>query len=94
LQKNYREHWKKIKTAKILKCVVDVLKTFCFSLLKADKQANACFFTVHSHELITVKILGFNPKHFDLLVTNSNMLNSSITGVNMIMALMYIESNI
>jgi hypothetical protein len=34
-------------------------------------------FTVHSHELKTVKILEFNPTHFDLLVTNR--LNSSIT---------------
>jgi hypothetical protein len=28
------------------------------------------FFTVHSHKLITVKILEFYPAHFDLMVTN------------------------
>jgi hypothetical protein len=48
-----------------------MIKTFYFLLLKADRQAHPwIFFTVHSHELITVKILEFYPAHFDLMVTN------------------------
>jgi hypothetical protein len=49
-----------------------VIKTsFCFLLLKVDRQAHPwIFFTVHSHELITVKILEFYPAHFDLMVTD------------------------
>jgi hypothetical protein len=48
-----------------------VLKAFCFLLLKTDPQANPwIFFTVHSHELMPVKILEFYPAHFNILVTN------------------------
>ncbi len=48
-----------------------MIKTFCFLLLKVDRQVYPwIFFTVHSHELITVKILEFYPAHFDLMVTN------------------------
>ncbi len=48
-----------------------MIKTFCFFLLKVDRQAQPwIFFTGHSHELITVKILEFYPAHFDLMVTN------------------------
>jgi hypothetical protein len=48
-----------------------VLKAFCFSPLKADAEAIPwIFFTVHSHEQITVKILEFYQAHFDLLVSN------------------------
>ena len=48
-----------------------MIKTFCFLLLKADRQAHPwIFFTVHSHELITVKILEFYPAHLCLVVTN------------------------
>jgi hypothetical protein len=48
-----------------------VLKTFCFSLLRADTLANFwIFFTIDSHELITLKILVFYLAHFDFLVTD------------------------
>ncbi len=53
---------------KILKWVVDVIKMFYFCCWKQIHEPVLGFcLTVHSHELITVKILKFSLAHFDLL---------------------------
>ncbi len=53
-----------------------MIEMFSYLSLKVNIQANPWIcLTVHSHELITLKILEFFLAHFDLLVANGLKLN-------------------